>query len=299
MATRLLINEPPLQVLPTLAERIGLNEAIVLQQLFWLISHPRIGIEEDGYKWVDNSWADWKERNFPFWSVRTIRRVFDSLKEKGLVLVRPVEGKQINAYTVDVDAVEALENDEKEGGDQGGDGGQVDHSFTHSPGQADHPFYIVRERETIGDRSPSATNGNGKARASQPNGKQAKLALGSEAEGKPKKNGRAKAEWEQVADEMAQWFEAKTGLKPPQNSFGGYVKLWRKPLYRVVELYGGDTGRAKQALRTTISDFWDRDDPLTIKSPLSLLATIESSAAQQRMSNKTPVTVTEQGGVWL
>ena len=34
----LLISEPPLQVLPSLAVKIGLNEAIVLQQIhYWLL----------------------------------------------------------------------------------------------------------------------------------------------------------------------------------------------------------------------------------------------------------------------
>ena len=35
--SRLLINENPLQVLPTLAVKIGLNEAMILQQMhYWL-----------------------------------------------------------------------------------------------------------------------------------------------------------------------------------------------------------------------------------------------------------------------
>lgn len=117
-------------------------------------------------------------------------------------------------------------------------------------------------------------------------------------EGKPKRKGRAKKEWEQVADDMADWFTTKTGLSTP-NSFGGYVKLWRKPLWKVVELCNGDKTQARQEIANTISDFWDRDNPLTIKSPLSLLSTIESNIAQRRRSNKTPAVVTEQGGVWV
>lgn len=81
--SKLLINEPPLQVLPSLAVAVGLNEAIVLQQLhYWLEKSTHI---HDGRRWVYNTTAEWQE-NFPFWSEPTIRRVFASLKKKGVVL---------------------------------------------------------------------------------------------------------------------------------------------------------------------------------------------------------------------
>lgn len=43
MKRSLLIEEPPLQILPSLAAAIGLNEAIVLQQLYWLLQQPNNG----------------------------------------------------------------------------------------------------------------------------------------------------------------------------------------------------------------------------------------------------------------
>ena len=46
--SRLLIDEPPLQVLPSLAREIGLNEAIMLQQIhYWLL---KSGNEFEGAK---------------------------------------------------------------------------------------------------------------------------------------------------------------------------------------------------------------------------------------------------------
>lgn len=81
--SRLLIEQPPLQVLPDLAVRLGLNEAIVVQQLhYWLITSPHL---IDGRPWVYNTLEAWRETNFPFWSVRTLRRIFASLEEQGLI----------------------------------------------------------------------------------------------------------------------------------------------------------------------------------------------------------------------
>ena len=49
----LLLNENPLIIMPTLAVHIGLNEAIVLQQVhYWLLKSDKL---EDGRKWTYNS----------------------------------------------------------------------------------------------------------------------------------------------------------------------------------------------------------------------------------------------------
>jgi hypothetical protein len=81
----LLINEPPLQVLPTLALRVGLNEAIVLQQIhYWL--NPRFNKNAmDGRLWIHNTYGQW-QKQFPFWSIKTIQRVLSHLEELGLLM---------------------------------------------------------------------------------------------------------------------------------------------------------------------------------------------------------------------
>ncbi|WP_225436720.1 replication protein [Limosilactobacillus reuteri] len=79
----LLISEPPLQVLPSLAVKIGLNEAIILQQVhYWLLKSNNI---RDGYKWVYNSYSEWNKQ-FPFFSRSTMRRAFNSLEKQGLLI---------------------------------------------------------------------------------------------------------------------------------------------------------------------------------------------------------------------
>lgn len=82
--SRLLINEPPLMVLPSLAVSIGLNEAIFVQQLHYLLQMSQN--ERDGSMWVYNSMAEWAEV-FPFLSERTIQRIITSLKKSGVIEV--------------------------------------------------------------------------------------------------------------------------------------------------------------------------------------------------------------------
>ena len=81
--SKLLINEQPLQVLPSLANIIGLNEAIILQQLhfFLRISRNKIG----GRSWVYNTINDW-QAEFSFWSVKTVQRTIENLEKSGLVV---------------------------------------------------------------------------------------------------------------------------------------------------------------------------------------------------------------------
>lgn len=82
---KLLINEPPLQVLPTLAASIGLGEALIIQQLHYLtVAYEGKTIE--GTKWVRMSDKQWRNQ-FPFWGRNTIRRLLDRL-ETTLALIK-------------------------------------------------------------------------------------------------------------------------------------------------------------------------------------------------------------------
>jgi hypothetical protein len=113
--SRLLIDEPPLQVLPSLAVLIGLNEAIALQQLhYWLINTNRDGERtahfRNGRWWVYNSYAQW-QRQFPFWSERTVRRTFTSLEKRGLTISEQPELAEREArkwYTIGYEVLESL-----------------------------------------------------------------------------------------------------------------------------------------------------------------------------------------------
>ena len=111
--SKLLINEPPLLVFKTLAVKIGLNEAIVLQQLHFLCSISNN--EKDGHAWVYNTIDSWRDNHFEFWSRETIKRVFLSLREKNLVHSSSDFNKmKIDKtlwYRVNYDELKLLEND--------------------------------------------------------------------------------------------------------------------------------------------------------------------------------------------
>lgn len=103
----LLINESPLMVLPSLATGVGLNEAIVIQQLHYWLNNKNAGIEIDGVKWIHNTYQEWQD-NFPFWSVRTIRRILNSLEERGLIIATQLnksDGDCTKSYRVAYDAL--------------------------------------------------------------------------------------------------------------------------------------------------------------------------------------------------
>ncbi len=106
--TQLLIDEPPLQILPSLAVLVGLNESIVLQQLhYWLVRSSNV---QDGRKWVYNSYEQWQAQ-FPFWHINTIQRTFGSLERYGVVLSRRLEASDWNQrkwYTIDYEALGKL-----------------------------------------------------------------------------------------------------------------------------------------------------------------------------------------------
>lgn len=79
----LIIDEYPLMVLPKLAVKIGLNEAIILQQVhYWLNKSNHI---HDDKKWIYNTYEGW-QKQFPFWSSRTVRRSLNSLSKQGILI---------------------------------------------------------------------------------------------------------------------------------------------------------------------------------------------------------------------
>lgn len=98
----LLFNFRPLVINPQLAERIGLNEAIVLQQLKYWLNETASGVDHDGRRWVYNSVEQW-QRQFPFWSPETVKRTLSSLQKRGLVMVEKLakaKHDQTNHYTI-------------------------------------------------------------------------------------------------------------------------------------------------------------------------------------------------------
>lgn len=94
-----------------LAAIVGLNEAIVLQQIHYWVKKKGGGIEYQGVRWVFNSLERWQEQ-FPFWSQDTVKRALAALKAKGLVRVEKLSDvgrDRTNYYTIDYKQVALLE----------------------------------------------------------------------------------------------------------------------------------------------------------------------------------------------
>ena len=107
----LLISEPPLIVLPSLARLVGLNEAIILQQVhYWLQRSSNI---KDGHRWVYNSYPNWYKQ-MPVWkSETTMRTAFKRLEKQGLLITANYNKAGFDKtkwYRIDYDKLSSLEN---------------------------------------------------------------------------------------------------------------------------------------------------------------------------------------------
>jgi hypothetical protein len=108
----LLQDEFPMVILPELAVRIGLEEAIVLQQInYWIKNHEMSqnqAVYRDGRYWVYNTVEEWQAKNFRWWSVPTVKRILLSLEEMQLVESAKFGKTNQKWYTINQEGVEAI-----------------------------------------------------------------------------------------------------------------------------------------------------------------------------------------------
>jgi|GEM_PF-1760945 len=114
----LLISEKPISVLPSLAAKIGLNEAIVLQQVhYWLVNNETNNHKAKVNHFVDDRWWAWNtmeewQKQFPWMSVKTVKRTIGKLEVGGFLLSKRPWAKdyrQTKWYTIDYDRLAELE----------------------------------------------------------------------------------------------------------------------------------------------------------------------------------------------
>ena len=84
-----LFDEQPILANKTLAREIGLNEALVLQQInYWIEINKRSGNNYfEGKYWTYNSIRAWQENDFDYMSIDTVKRTFSKLEKMGYLLV--------------------------------------------------------------------------------------------------------------------------------------------------------------------------------------------------------------------
>ncbi|PGC40830.1 replication protein [Bacillus pseudomycoides] len=112
--SNLLIHEEPLLVLPGLAKKIGLNEAIFLQQIhYWL---RRSKHYYDGRPWIYNSIPKWQEQ-FPFWGESTIKRTIKNLENINVLVIGNYNKKKFDKtkwYSIEYTFLRQLESTDDE-----------------------------------------------------------------------------------------------------------------------------------------------------------------------------------------
>ncbi|MGI4851429.1 MAG: DnaA N-terminal domain-containing protein [Janthinobacterium lividum] len=147
--SRLLIHESPLQLLPSLAVKIGLNEAIILQQLhYWLNPDHNKNIHE-GLHWVYNSYEQW-QKQFPFWSKETIKRAIHCLEKMNLILSRKLNEDKFDHrkwYSINYETLQQLEDKN----DRSGQVDITDYAIVHDRSGQNDP--IGQVKLTPSDRS--------------------------------------------------------------------------------------------------------------------------------------------------
>lgn len=106
--SKIVTPERPLVIPPLLAAEIGLEEAIILQQInYWLRKSKHI---IKGVRWIWQTYNQW-QKQFPFLKLSAIRRAIASLKCRELIVVERKSAKtwyQANWYTINREKLTAL-----------------------------------------------------------------------------------------------------------------------------------------------------------------------------------------------
>ena len=108
----LLLESQPLVIIPELAVAIGLNEAIILQQIhYWVQLNEKVNRNfRDGYYWTYNSFEQWREQ-FQFWGLNTIKRAIATLESNGIVVsgnFNDMKTDRTKWYRIDYDKLYGL-----------------------------------------------------------------------------------------------------------------------------------------------------------------------------------------------
>lgn len=110
MMNQLLIAQPPIQVMPALAEAVGLNEAAVIQIThYWLT--PLVNQHfKDGSYWVQNLVAHLQGR-FTFWDEDAIGYMVAQFEQSGILIGRQETlsgGTPITYHTINYERLEQM-----------------------------------------------------------------------------------------------------------------------------------------------------------------------------------------------
>ena len=163
-SSSLLINEAPLQVLPSLAVALkNVHEAIILQQVqYWL---SRSNFVFNGRKWVYNTLDEWHEQ-FPWITKKSVGDKFRSLEKKGILIVgnfNKLKYDRTKWYSIDYDKLNSLINNENidesvDMTDKEVSSSCIEKKFPHGRGKNFH----MEEEETSSSKEKKFRHGRGR-----------------------------------------------------------------------------------------------------------------------------------------
>lgn len=157
--SKLLINEQPLQVIPSLAKAIGLNEAIFLQQLHYFLRISKNHAE--GRSWVYNTIKDWQVE-FSFWSLKTVQRTIENLELSGLVLSTDKFNKmkmdKTKWYSIDYEKLSEIAG--KNASSPFSQNDQMEHTKTENAFSQNDQMSFSQNDQSNNQRDPKDINNN-------------------------------------------------------------------------------------------------------------------------------------------
>jgi hypothetical protein len=106
------MNEKPLHLLPTLAMKVGFKEALILQCLQDCLETDSHCTSVNEKTWVRRTYEDW-QKNLPFWSVDTVKRIISSLEEQQFILSLKIRESQFDHgkwYTINYPQLEKIKS---------------------------------------------------------------------------------------------------------------------------------------------------------------------------------------------
>lgn len=268
MTSPLLINESPLQALPSLACLLGINPAIILQQIHYWSVQPRIGIEKDGRRWVYNSARQWQEENFPWLSVDSVGRILRKLEEDGYL-----ESDVFNESTMDTTKWYTINYEHLNEGlaTTTGRPGVVAKSHNRI-GKIHHAIPETTSKEQAGLKKDQLGSGKQKKEPAHSNQPVADQPVRPD---KPTSSGQlditSATSVTQTVGLLAEAFSLKTGIPVPnpvsQRNWAAYNVRWGGPLRNLLNLcqtYGNTVTLMNKAIDRM------RADKLTISAPQSI-----------------------------
>jgi hypothetical protein len=86
-----------------------LARAIIVQQLHWRLQNQRTR-EINGETYISDTYADWCDSVFPFWTPETLRKYFADLEKDGLIIsIQPDKFDRTKSYRVNYDKLRTYE----------------------------------------------------------------------------------------------------------------------------------------------------------------------------------------------